>query len=153
MTYVEPQSRQEKKKNYLKAWKDANRDAYRESQREWRGKNKDKVSATDARAYKKHRITKLLAAARNRAKKTGLEFNIIKADLHVPETCPILGTPLRMDAAPLSPEAPSLDRVDNTKGYVRGNVRVISSRANRLKSDNTRGTLLSILSYLEKAQS
>jgi hypothetical protein len=31
--------------------------------------------------------------------------------------------------------SPSLDRIDNTKGYVKGNVRVISWRANNLKGN------------------
>lgn len=35
------------------------------------------------------------------------------------------------------PDSPTLDRLDNTKGYVRGNVIVVSYRANRLKSDAT----------------
>jgi hypothetical protein len=36
-----------------------------------------------------------------------------------------------------SDASPSLDRVDPRKGYVPGNVRVISDRANRLKGDRS----------------
>ena len=31
--------------------------------------------------------------------------------------------------------SPALDRIDNTKGYIRGNVWVISHRANQMKVD------------------
>ena len=34
-------------------------------------------------------------------------------------------------------DRPSLDRIDGAKGYVKGNVRVISHRANMLKNDAT----------------
>ena len=52
----------------------------------------------------------------------------------IPESCPILGIPLFMGTRH-NPNSPSLDRVDNTLGYVKGNVQVISYRANALKKD------------------
>ena len=45
------------------------------------------------------------------------------------------------------PDTPSLDRRDNSKGYVRGNVRVISWRANSRKSDLTALELWQIYRY------
>lgn len=44
---------------------------------------------------------------------------------------------------------PSLDRVVPSLGYVKGNVRVISFRANRIKSDATADELRAVLSYTE----
>jgi hypothetical protein len=41
--------------------------------------------------------------------------------------------------------SPSLDRIDTSKGYVKGNVWVISWRANKLKSDATLAELESIV--------
>ena len=74
------------------------------------------------------REKRLWNAAKSRANKKGREFNIELSDIVIPTTCPVLGTPM---------VAPSLDRIDSSKGYVKGNVRVISKRANTLKNNAT----------------
>lgn len=58
-------------------------------------------------------------------------------DLLVPETCPVLGIPISPEFTCRSDNTPSVDRVDPSRGYVKGNCIVISWRANRLKSDAT----------------
>jgi hypothetical protein len=68
----------------------------------------------------------MLGRAKYRAKQKGLDFNITKEDIVIPDICPLLGTPMK---------SPSLDRIDPTKGYIKGNVWVISNRANTLKND------------------
>lgn len=80
-------------------------------------------------------VTKGVMHTRRRlALKRGLDFTIKREDYPVPAFCPVLGIPLdRSDVE----HAPSLDRIDNTKGYVDGNVVVISNRANKLKKDAT----------------
>jgi hypothetical protein len=70
--------------------------------------------------------------AKARAKRRGIPFQIAPADIHIPFRCPILALRLRPGNRDT---APSLDRIDSRKGYVRGNIQVISNRANRLKSD------------------
>ncbi len=74
------------------------------------------------------REKRLWNAAKSRAAKKGREFNIEMGDITIPTICPVLGTPM---------VAPSLDRIDSSKGYVKGNVRVISKRANTLKNNAT----------------
>jgi hypothetical protein len=82
--------------------------------------------------------------ARSRAKNKGLPFDIDNDYIRsiVPSHCPILGTPLEWSARreckaiPL-PNSPSLDRIDPSRGYVKGNVWIISHRANAIKSDAT----------------
>lgn len=80
---------------------------------------------------------KMLTAAFSRASKLGLEFNLTKNDIVIPKVCPLLGIPLVNCKGRGGRCSPSLDRINNLKGYTRENVWVISQRANLLKSDMT----------------
>lgn len=82
---------------------------------------------------------RLLASARARAAKYGRAFDIELCDIVIPDTCPVLKIPMN---------SPSLDRIDSAKGYVKGNVRVISARANLLKSNATVGEIELVLADL-----
>jgi hypothetical protein len=90
--------------------------------------------------YRSKNVAKLLLhGAKVRARKKGLEFNIEISDIVIPKRCPILGALLHVRGPermrrPL-PYSPSLDRIDPEKGYVKGNVRVVSHRANAIKLD------------------
>lgn len=74
--------------------------------------------------------------SKTRAKERGVEFTIDKEDIYIPEVCPILGVPLvvKSGSSGGSNNSPALDRIDNSKGYVKGNVQVISHLANMMKS-------------------
>jgi hypothetical protein len=74
--------------------------------------------------------------ARKRAKDRGLPFNLTKDSIVVPRTCPALGLPIQLRRR-RSACSPSLDRIVPKLGYVPGNIRVISDRANRLKGGRT----------------
>ena len=76
-------------------------------------------------------------AARNRAKRKGIEFNIDEADITIPEICPLLEIPIEYGTKSNYDRSPSLDRIDNTKGYIKGNVWVISQKANAMKNSAT----------------
>jgi len=71
------------------------------------------------------------------ATKTGTEFTVNFGDLEFPTHCPILGIELDYFAENRSENTVSFDRIDSNKGYVSGNVVVISWRANRIKNDGT----------------
>lgn len=86
----------------------------------------------------------MIHSAKARAKKYDRDFNITIDDLVVPEICPVFGTPMK---------SPSIDRTDSSKGYVPGNVDVISHRANQIKSDATLEELRQLVAYLEARQS
>jgi hypothetical protein len=83
---------------------------------------------------KKFVIARMLRAAKWRAKRDNKEFSITEKDIELPEFCPVSGIQLKLSVrGPDKRAAFSLDRIDNTKGYVRGNVRVISNEVNCIK--------------------
>lgn len=85
--------------------------------------------------------------AKKRAIENKLEFNLEVSDIVIPEICPVLGIKLeRLEKRHAG--SPSLDRIDNTKGYIKCNICVISWRANALKKDATVGELLLISAYM-----
>ena len=77
---------------------------------------------------------------RNRAKREGKVFEIEYDDVPWVTHCPFLGIELNYEIkghAAGQDNSPSLDRIDNTKGYVKGNVQVLSRLANTMKSSAT----------------
>lgn len=125
--------------------------AYAAHQRKWRLLNPEKAKEQDQRSYAKtrqhNRVSRLLAGAKERAKQKGLEFNITHGDITIPEFCPVLPH-IRLERGN-GRTRPELDRKDNSKGYVKGNVFVISGRANRLKADASIEEMRAILAYCE----
>lgn len=90
----------------------------------------------------------LVRLARYRAKRDGLPFDLRTGDISVPSLCPVLGIPLVPCRGRPGPQSPSLDRVIPDLGYVRGNVTVISMRANALKNNATPEELRAIAAYV-----
>lgn len=89
----------------------------------------------------------LLKWSKNRAKKRGIAFNLTVEDIVIPERCPVLGLPLVIANERPTGCSPSLDRIDPAKGYTKGNVQVVSYRANRLKADASLLELCAVASY------
>lgn len=111
-------------------WRAANLEKVRETGREWHRKNRDLVQSRHASDPRR----RLLSEARKRAKKRGLTFNVELDDIVVPENCPLLGIPLRAAKGLATPNSPSLDRILNNLGYIKGNVIVVSMLANACKN-------------------
>ena len=80
---------------------------------------------------------KMLNYARARAKDKGLPFNIDINDIVIPEVCPLLDIPLVLDNEIFADNSPSLDRLIPSLGSVKGNVLVISVRANTIKHNSS----------------
>ena len=110
------------------------------------------VYDTARKATPEGRAKALLNNSKLGAKKRGLEHSITLSDIVIPDVCPAYGIPLDCAAGPKAPNLPSLDRVDNTKGYVPGNVRVISWAANYHKGNRSVDQLLSLAEYVLKHQ-
>jgi len=97
---------------------------------EYRQMAKDKA----AKYRREHNEYVLLSQAKVRAKQFGLDFNITIDDIIIPDLCPILNIPLYRGTNKKNDNSPSLDRINNLKGYIKGNVRIISNLANTMKN-------------------
>jgi hypothetical protein len=93
--------------------------------------------------YKK----KMYDRAKTRSTALGREFTITMDDFDIPEECPVFKRPF--EYTPGSPWVPSIDRIDSSKGYVPGNVTVMSWRANALKNDITMYEAIMLAEYMK----
>ena len=97
------------------------------------------------------RKKRMILKQRGRAKERGIEFSITEKDLELPECCPILD--LKLDYFSHSAAVDNIatiDRIDSSKGYIPGNIQIISFLANRIKSDASIDTLEKVLKYLKE---
>lgn len=95
------------------------------------------------------------SSAKARASKQGIEFSITREDIRQvwTDTCPVFGYELRQNQDGTHGhvrESWSLDRIDNSKGYVPGNIQILSYRANSMKSDATPEELLQLADWIYK---
>lgn len=79
------------------------------------------------------RAAQLISTARHRARQKGLPFDLCISDISIPSNCPVLGIPLAFSRTEERHNSPSLDRIIPEHGYVRGNVIVVSWRANDIR--------------------
>lgn len=103
--------------------------------REYRKRKPEKQKKASKNYRASHPIRALINGAKGRAKTKGLPFDLDESDLVAPTHCPVLGIELNYEASHNNDASPSLDRRTPALGYVRGNVTVISRRANILKLD------------------
>ncbi len=75
--------------------------------------------------------------AKTRAKQKNISFNLEISDIIIPKFCPVLGIELKPGENMKVDSSPSLDRIIPELGYVKGNIAVISLKANQLKSNGT----------------
>lgn len=99
--------------------------------------------------FKHTRQSRLLGDVKRRAKVAGEPCDLEIADLETPDFCPALGIPLDWNAGVRADNLPSIDKVRPELGYTKGNVRMISYRANRLKSDASAEDIEGILRYIK----
>lgn len=110
--------------------------AMKNSRLYWRTREKHLAQAVEYN--RSHPEKRLLQFARSRARKLGVPFNLVAEDIVIPEFCPALGIRLVPNlgvGGRALPESPNLDRIIPALGYVRGNVQVISHKANMWKAN------------------
>jgi len=126
-------------------------DKQRQYYKDYYQKNKDvaKARAAHRRRTQPEQVT--IDTIRNRASQKGLEFNLEPEDVTPPEYCPILGIKLERTTKRMwVGNSPSVDRKDNTKGYTKDNIQIISNQANRMKSNATPEELVKFALWILK---
>lgn len=145
-------------REYRKHWTEAQKEKNREWQRKYREKHKEKINQKNKLSYSENpdvfyqrRVRSannnpeqvMLENARRNATRHNREFNLDLSDIVIPEVCPFLKVPLIFDRGKgLSWNAPSIDRIDSSMGYVKGNVQILSRKANMMKSNATQAELI-----------
>jgi len=92
----------------------------------------------------------ILHAAKRRAKLQGMPFNLDLSDIIIPDVCPVLGIPLSRDnkKRPAN-NSPSIDKFLPSLGYVKGNIQIISYRANWIKQDSSLVELEALVQWMK----
>jgi len=138
--------RKDAKKLHSRQYYQENKEHYLELHRQWRENNVE---------------LKLWHSCKNSAKQRNLEFDIEPTDIIVPVMCPVLNIPLDTHAESgvgsghdwkINPYRPSVDRINNSKGYVKGNIEVISWRANSLKKDASLNEIEMLYNHMKKGE-
>ena len=134
-------------------WKFLSDDYFNRDSGSWYGyqpRCRDCDHAAQRSSRANHLEKQLLKGARRRAREAGLSFDLVLEDIAVPEVCPILGVPIEMSSERTYGTSPSLDRIVPELGYVRGNVQVISDKANRMKTDASADEMLAFADWAYK---
>ncbi len=126
----------EKMKAYSQKYYIKNKDKFKEKLYKWREDNHEKA---------------ILGRAKQRAKQKEFEFNLEAVDIVIPLKCPILDIEIiRNKKGSPKENSPSLDRIDNIKGYTKGNIMVISNKANTMKNNATPEELIKFAKWILK---
>ena len=89
-------------------------------------------------------------SVKTRAEEEGKKFTLKPSDIKIPKICPLLGIPILANNKKTAFNSPSIDRIDNNKGYVKENIWIVSHKANAMKSSASLTELQTLVKNLEK---
>lgn len=115
-----------------------------------RNKDRARTNEVKRKLNRKNPVNYMLGQIRRRAKLESIQFDLTHADIKIPERCPILDIALRIGDGKATGCSPSLDRIIPELGYVKGNVHVISLKANTIKSNATPDEIGKVADYMRK---
>jgi hypothetical protein len=139
-----------------------NPEKYRALCKQWRKDNVEKIKGYSAQYYQEHKeeyelniIKYKLSSAKQRAKKNNLPFSITEQDIKdvwpIDNKCPALDIEFIIGGHDtMNYDSPSLDRIIPNKGYVKGNIQIVSALANGIMSNATPEQVIKVGQYFKK---
>ena len=129
----------------------ASKNHYKGVYANWMNSNKEYRTKMRREYNKNNPEKRILAHAKQTAKRLGIPFDLEESDIIIPEICPIFGTTLIVHAASRRKEnSASIDRIIPSLGYVKGNIVIISWRANRIKCDASLDEMKMLVKFYER---
>lgn len=146
------EERRQSKRDASKRHYEANRDEQLERMRTWKERNPEKAVAATRRWQEANPARTLFNQCKCNARQRKLPFELtlqMVEEFLVGMTCSATGLPLTFDRGEggryaRRPWFPSLDRLDNSKGYIPGNVRVVCSLYNFMRSNHSDEDVLAV---------
>jgi len=149
-------------KEAQRQWRERNKEKIKEYSLKYRAENKEKIALVKKKYDKEYNVANrekkrvyiagwqrenpekyLLCLAKTRAKKENLDFNLEVNDIVIPTHCPLLNIPIECNRGlNRRKNSLSIDRIDNSIGYIKGNVWVISWQANVMKHTASKEDLI-----------
>lgn len=118
-----------------------------DSQKEWTKKNKKHLKKYKDRWLRNNPERRILHQTKSKARKAGVKFNLTLEDIVIPKICPVFGVPFDRHNKQRST---SVDRINNSKGYIKGNIQIISGLANVMKNSATPAELLRFAEWINR---
>lgn len=148
--FTEEERREAKKRwarDYYQKYKEKLDEDNRERKRRYYHANKEIIAKKIANQFQIDRVERprryLFQRAKSNGRTSGREVSITLDDIIIPEKCPYLNIPLTCTVTSKRTHSNiSIDRIDSAKGYIKGNVQVISFLANLMKSNATEEQLI-----------
>lgn len=135
---------------YDRAYRERVGVARKAKQAEWRAENAEHLKVRNTNRRIKKRAMCLVAAARVRARKRGIPFEVSESDIAMLQSviddgaCQVTGAAFTLNG-PRCATSPSLDRINPSLGYVGGNLRVVCHAINAGMGDWGESELLRIV--------
>lgn len=127
-----------------------NKEYFRDAQRKRRAEKSEHINALRRESEKRNPARTLFHNAKANARRKGLPFDIELSDIVIPEVCPVLGIKIVRGEGGRTDASPSIDKIVPSIGYVKGNVVVVSWKANRIKNDASIAELCAVAAFYSR---
>lgn len=130
-------------KKCMTEYRHKNKKKNKEYARILRETNPQKVRDTNIKSYRnKDPRIKVFQGCKQRAKARSIYFDLKLEDIVIPDKCPYLKVPFIIGTKDNYQYTHSIDRIDNSKGYVKDNIEIITMKANSMKNNASNEELI-----------